>query len=72
MLLRAKTTFIAFTPAGQKVVAKGDIFDSSNPIVAKRADLFTPVEVSAPVVEEATAAPGEQRATTRRKKPAEG
>lgn len=70
MLLRATETFLAFTPAGQHFIAKGTIVDSSDPLVAHRADLFTPVEPtysSAPVVEQATAAPGEQRAAAPRK-----
>ncbi len=68
MLLRATETFLAFTKHGQKFIAKGTIVESTDPVVANRADLFAPVEPTyttapAPVVEQATAAPGELRTT---------
>lgn len=81
MLLRATSTFLAFTKNGQQFIAKGTIVDSSDPVVANRAGLFAPVEATfaspAPVVEQATAAPGEARAVKvpakkQARRPAEG
>jgi hypothetical protein len=72
MLLRATHTFMAFTKQGQKFIAKGTIVDSSDPVVANRADLFAPVEptYTSPAVEQATAAPGEVRTVRPAKKAA--
>lgn len=53
--LRAVTTF----GWGQRIVREGDIVSSDDPVVRKHAALFEPITV--PVVEQATAAPGERR-----------
>ena len=52
-----------------RVVPNGALVDSDDPIVKGREHLFRPVPAkgAAPVVEQATAAPGEQRSTTPRK-----
>lgn len=53
--LRARVTF----GWGQRIVREGDIVSSDDPVVRKNATLFEPISV--PVVEQATAAPGERR-----------
>lgn len=73
-LLRVKASFVD----GWRVVPRGAIVDSSDPIVKGRDSLFEPVAATystvpasapvEPVVEQATAAPGEKR-TTRARKP---
>jgi hypothetical protein len=60
--LRALTTF----GWGQRMVREGDIVSSDDPVVRKNAALFEPI--LAPVVEQATAAPGERRTVTRPRK----
>lgn len=60
--LRATTTF----GWGQRLVREGDIVSSDDPVVRKHAALFEPIV--APIVEQATAAPGERRTVTRPKK----
>ena len=54
-ILRARTAFAV----GHKIVAAGALVDSDDPLVKGREGLF------APVVEQATAAPGERRAVKR-------
>lgn len=71
-LLRVKAAFAV----GVVVVPTGAIVAADDPIVAGRESLFAPVAPTfssparrtspAPVVEEATAVPGEKRTTTRR------
>ena len=65
MLLRCKTSF---RPAGRPVmVQRGDLVDSSDPVVNGREHLFESVE---DIVEAATAAPGESRTVAPRKRAA--
>lgn len=59
-LVVAKENF--WTPEG--MIAKGDIFEASDPAVKGRDLVFAPVETD---VEQATAAPGEKRTRTRPK-----
>ena len=44
-------------------ICAGDMYEESHPIVEKYPERFRPLEVhrSAPVIEQATAAPGEKR-----------
>lgn len=74
-LLRVKATFALLGPA-TRMVRKGTIVAASDPVVKGREHLFevvapTPAASapshSAPVVEAATAAPGEKRTVTPRK-----
>jgi hypothetical protein len=57
----------SFVGPGDLPVGKGDLFASDDPLVKKYPDLFGPVSVrlsglsSEPVIERATAAPGEKR-----------
>lgn len=60
--LRATTTF----GWGQRIVREGDIVSSDDPVARRNAGLFQPI--TAPTVEQATAAPGERRAVTRPRK----
>jgi hypothetical protein len=60
LMLRARETFHA---NGRLVVAGGEV-DEKDPIVSGREHLFEP---AGPVVEQATAAPGEKRAVRTRK-----
>lgn len=55
--LRARTHFAI----GRRHIRPGDIIDSTDPIVAGREQLFSPVEDSVQRVEQATARPGEGR-----------
>lgn len=54
-----------------RVVRPGDLFDSSNPCLTGRQHLFEPVAVAAErrraTIEDASAAPGEQRSVSTRK-----
>jgi hypothetical protein len=59
--MRALVTF--FTPG--RTITKGQAVDASDPIVEGREHLFT-ADDSGPVIEQATAAPGEKRSTPRR------
>lgn len=70
MLLRATTSFFV----GNRLVNKGDLVDSSDPVCAGREAILEPLTATVPVVEQATAAPGEKRAATKRpaRKPSEG
>lgn len=63
-MLRATDSFFV----GTRLVAKGDIVDPSDPIVAGRVELFETITPTRAVVEQATAAPGEKRSV--RKAPA--
>lgn len=56
-LVRARTPF----SVGHFVVAAGDIYESSDPLVRDREALFEPVTPRS--TERATAAPGERRST---------
>lgn len=58
----AACTFHLMT--GRTVIA-GEVFDSSDPVVKGREQLFS-INTDAPVVEQATAAPGEVRTTPRK------
>lgn len=61
-ILRCKQSFHAI---GRPVmVHRGQLFDSSDPIVRGREQLFEAVD---DLVEQATAAPGERRSITRKK-----
>lgn len=62
-IVRAKEPFAYTDNAGvPRVVSPGQLFDSADPCVVKRAHLFEPVEVAAArATETATAAPGETR-----------
>jgi hypothetical protein len=74
MLVRAKTTFVSTYYGRPEVVSPNDIFDSEDILVLDRPDMFeeiVPTRVSEPrrnepVIEQATAAPGEKRQGTRR------
>ncbi len=57
-VLRASVAFFA----GSRFVAEGEEVDAKDPVVKGREALF----VADAVVEQATAAPGEKRTTTRR------
>lgn len=57
--LRARSTFFW----GQRVVNAGEIVSSDDPVAKHAPELFEPIV--APVVEQATAAPGERRNLTR-------
>lgn len=59
-VLRAKTTF----RSGQRIVRSGEIVAANDPVVKGREALFTDPDS---LVEQATAAPGEKRAVTRKK-----
>lgn len=59
-VLRAKTTFAA---PGRVFINRGDLVDSSNPVVKGREHLFEDVETH---VERASAAPGEKRRAVKR------
>ena len=59
-MLRANTSFFV----GARFVAAGELVSPDDPVVAGREALFDRVG-SAPIVEEATAAPGVKRATKR-------
>lgn len=64
-LCRARLAFAAF---GHGVVPAGALVDSSDPLVVRFPQFFDELASSAPsVVEQATAAPGEKRATRARK-----
>ena len=68
-VLRATQPFAYTDHTGvPRVVRVGDLFDESDPCVAKRLSLFEPVETAATRVESATASPGERRTRTRAKK----
>lgn len=60
-MLRARETFFA----GDTKVSHGQLVASTDPIARGRAHLFDVVPSEAPVVEQATAAPGERRNTRR-------
>lgn len=67
MLVRATQTF----HHARGTVAEGEIFDSAHPVPVKFRTLFEPMDIEeasavAPVVESATAAPGEKRSTVAR------
>jgi len=63
MLLRARSSFFA----ADRLVRVGDIVDDSDPVVRDRADLFEQVAAtSSPLVEKATAVPGEKRPARRK------
>jgi hypothetical protein len=64
--MRAKVTLIW----GQRIIAAGDIVSSEDPVMKKHAALFE--AVVAPVIEQATAAPGERRTIRPRKEPTDG
>lgn len=70
-IVRAKEPF-AYTDATgvPRIVNPGQLFDADDPAVAKRANLFEPVEVAAArtaaATETASAAPGEARSVHRR------
>lgn len=63
-MLRVKEPFVAMG----RVYDVGETVDASDPVVNGRA-LFFEADESGPVVEQATAAPGEKRTTTRARKP---
>lgn len=51
---------------GARFVAAGELVEDSDPILRGREHLFdAPVRAAGPVIESATAAPGEKRATRR-------
>ena len=61
-VLRCKTSFHAI---GRPVmVQRGQLFDSSDPVIKGRESMFVNVD---DVVEQATAAPGERRSVIRKK-----
>jgi len=64
MLMRAISTFWH----GKDLYQAGEIFDAAHPAVVRFSKMFEPVdsEAVAPVVESATAAPGEKRSTVAR------
>lgn len=70
-ILRAKEPFSYIDANGvPRVVSPGTLCDDSDPDVAKRLNLFEPVEVAAARasgVESATAEPGARRTRTRAK-----
>lgn len=75
-IVRAKEPFAYTDESGvPRIVNPGQLLDSADPCVVKRAHLFEPVEVAAARVtaatETASAAPGETRSVTRprRKQP---
>ena len=59
--VRARTSFAV--PAGvfSRVVAEGDVFSDTDPVVKGREEFFEPVDVFVERVERATANPGEVR-----------
>lgn len=65
-VLRVRTPFAA----GNRVYPAGSTVDAADPVVKGREGLFeaVPDAAESPVVEQATAAPGEKRTTTRRTK----
>lgn len=68
-LVRALNSFII---PGRRMVAKGTVLDDSDPIVVARPSLFGEIVSTnaKPAAEQATAAPGETRATKRAAKSA--
>lgn len=72
MLVRAKTTYVSTYYGRPEVVSPNDLFDSEDLLVKERPDMFEevkPTRISAertePMVEQATAAPGEKRGMRR-------
>jgi hypothetical protein len=70
-VLRAKESFAVQDDRGYvRIVAAGDVVDSSDNVVRGRESLFEPAEDTitrrADFVEQATAAPGEKRTVSRR------
>lgn len=74
-ILRANASFSAGDPQGRRhFVQEGTLVDSADLVVKGREHLFDPAEArvvsvfgtrAAPVVEQATAAPGEKRAVAK-------
>jgi len=60
-LLRARSGFIGNFDGQTIELHEGDLVESDHPIVAKWPELFEPARLRYPVVEQATAAPGEKR-----------
>lgn len=60
-LLRARQSFAT----ADRSVSAGTLVDSSDPIVSGREDLFEPAAAAVAVVEQATAAPGSKRRTSK-------
>lgn len=62
-IVAAKDAFVAVIDGADAIVKRGDLFDADHPLVKKHPNLFGPVTVrsAAPVIEQATAAPGEKR-----------
>ncbi len=76
MILRAREAFSYTDNRGiPRIVRPGDLVDDADPGVKGREHLFEPVEVAAArataVVEQATAAPGEKRTVSARRKSSE-
>lgn len=67
MLVRAKEAFVASTDLQYSVVVSPrDIYDGTHPIVRAYPTMFVEVRATVdPIVEQATAAPGEKRSTRR-------
>lgn len=66
MIVRAKEAFAYTDHTGTpRVVSPGQLFDSADPCVVKRPNLFESVEVAVTRTETATAAPGEVRTVGR-------
>lgn len=68
-MVRAKETFLVATETGRPLwVTAGELYAANNPVVKGREAMFEDLEDA---VEQATAAPGEKRSvSTRRKKTA--
>lgn len=64
-LLRSLESFFVFSDGIPRQVHKGELVKPNDPAVKGREHLFA--SESEPVVEQATAAPGEKRAVTRKK-----
>lgn len=57
MNLRARETFFY----GNRMIARGQLVNAADPIVKGREHLFEPTDADVPIIEQATAAPGERR-----------
>lgn len=73
MILRCKEAFSFDLDGVPQTVTVGALFDSADPVVQGRDRLFEPVDAFVerrhPVVEQATAAPGEKRSAAPLRKP---
>lgn len=64
MTLRARETFFV----GNAKVSRGQLINENDPIARKAPHLLEPVRDDVPLIEQATAAPGEKRSVRRKAK----